>query len=646
MAEETTSNSESESDYSPLLAKMLNVDPKQAGSISLSGLGRKIVGAESAEYKKKLDEVTAAQNAMIAALDARKNRIDPGALALAAGFFAPTRTGTFGENLGLALGNLSKVQEQESNNAATAAKMKYELAKSGLADEETMAKLGLSAVKALTPKLTKLQQQVVAEGLDPNSVEGRQRLVMLQFLETATPEVKDYFYLTGKLPEGVAMPSSGAPAAPAVGGAPAPAAPAGGGAPAPPVASGYGAYSQQKRLESQATQEMKEFAAMSGLSLSDPSFATRFSAYKNERELIPVAARMGLNLDIPEDKAKVRAEMQRAEFIKTNPEVAKALATFGGDPLNPADLRKVQAMLTTERSMEGKGDLKKYLLSFNGDPSNPADLKKAAQMLKDDLALERESKVVTIKTAKMQAARLGQEIAENTRAGNIAGNAAVATRAGVPYDPVSLPAGMTPKEAAVWRADQMKEANKYIAEKITPFVNTVDEDITNLERAKALNAKLPGVGSLTFGIPGIGTVAKATTGAKAQYEEFDSLASQAAAQNKIPNNPSVSNADLKFMERGVFNSDKERSSNDTIISFMVEQRKRDKDYYRFMSNYAAVNGKLGPTANRAWRDYADANPITVRDSKGAIILNPNRVTAEQFYSMPTTRYDAQGRPIQ
>ena len=162
MSEEAAVESESGSGYSPLLGKMLNLDPKQAGEISLSGLGRRIVGSESAEYKKKLDEVTAAQNAMIAALDARKNRIDPGALALAAGFFAPTRTGSFGENLGMALGNLSKAQEQESNNAAASAKMRYELAKSGLADEETMAKLGLSAIKSLTPKLTKIQQQVMA----------------------------------------------------------------------------------------------------------------------------------------------------------------------------------------------------------------------------------------------------------------------------------------------------------------------------------------------------------------------------------------------------------------------------------------------------------------------------------------------------
>ena len=621
---------------------MLNISPETVGNISLSGLGRQIVGSESEAYKKKLAEVTEAQNAMIASLEARKNRIDPGALALAAGFFAPTKTGTFGENLGLALGNLSKVQEQESANATNAAKMRYELAKSGLADEETMAKLGLSAVKSLTPKLTKLQQQVMAEGLDPNTPAGRQRLIMLQFLETATPEVKEYFYSTGKLPEGVAMPLSGAPAAPAKAGAPLPA-PSG----APPVApSGYGAFAREKQMEARATQEMKEFAAMSGLSLSDPSFATKFSSYKNNKDLIPVAARMGLNVDIPEDAAKVRAEMQRAEFIKTNPEVAKALATFGGDPLKPADLQKAQTMLTSERSMESKGDLKKYLLSFNGDPNKPEDLRRAAQMLKDDLALERESKTQTIKTAKLQAARLGQEITENTRAANMPAIAAAAQRSGVPLEPLNLPPGTTPKEAAAMRTEQLKEANKYITENITPYVNTIDQDITDLERAKALNSKLPGVGSLTFGIPGVGTVAKATTGAKAQYEEFDALASKAAAQNKIPNNPSVSNADLKFMERGAFNSDKERSSNDTIISFMIEQRKRDKDYYRFMSNYAAVNGKLGPTANRAWRDYADSNPITVRDSKGAIVLNPNRVTPEQFYSMPTTRYDAQGRPIQ
>jgi hypothetical protein len=216
----------------------------------------------------------------------------------------------------------------------------------------------------------------------------------------------------------------------------------------------------------------------------------------------------------------------------------------------------------------------------------------------------------------------------------------------VPYAPVGVPAGMTLKEAATLRAEQLKDSNKWIDENITPSVNTIDSDITDLERAKALNAKLPGVGSMTFGIPGVGTVAKATTGAKAEYEEFDALASKAAAQNKIPGNTSVSNADLQFMERGVFASNKERSSNDTIINFMLEQRKRDKDYYKFMSNYAAVNGRLGPAAISAWREYVDNNPITTRDKNGAITLNPSRKSPEAYFSMPRVQYDAQGRQIQ
>jgi len=619
VSEETKSIAESEGNYSPLLGKMLNISPETVGNISLSGLGRRIVGSESDAYQKKLDEVTKAQNAMIAALDARKNRIDPGALALAAGFFSPTKTGTFGENLGLALGNLSKAQEQESTNSAAAAKMRYELARSGLADEETMAKLGLSAIAKLTPPMTALQRQVMAEGLDPTSVAGRQRLVLLQFLSTATPEVKDYFYSTGRLPEGVAMPT--APSAPKAvpaeaGAAGSPTAPAEMGATAPTqvsAPSGYGDFAAQKLLN---------------------------------KELIPLAARMGKNLNVPAEAAEVRSQAQREAFNQANPEVAKALATFGGDPLKQEDLKKAQTMLSSERSLDKMGDLKKYILANSLDPSNPAHLRLAGEMLKRDIELETQSKAATLRNMKLQSAKLSQEIAENARTGNVAGNAAVAARAGVPLEPSNLPPNMTYKEFAAMRTEQLKEANKYITENITPYVNTVDTDISDLERAKALNQKLQNVGSLAYQIPGIATVAKATSGQKAQYEVFDSLASKAAAQNKIPNNPSVSNADLKFMERGVFNSDKERSSNDTIISFMIEQRKRDKDYYRFMSNYAAVNGKLGPNANRAWRDYADSNPITIRDSKGDVVINPNRMTPEQFYSMPVTRYDANGRPIQ
>lgn len=578
MSEETATGTESDSGYSPLLGRMLNLDPKQAGEISLSGLGRRIVGSESLEYKKKLDEVTKAQDAMIAALDARKNRIDPGALALAAGFFAPTRTGSFGENLGLALGNLSKAQEQESTNAANAAKMRYELAKSGLADEETMAKLGLSAVKSLTPKMTKYQQQLLSEGVDPSSPAGIERIKQMSALENATAEQKAFF-------------------------------------------------------------------AETGISPTDPNVATKFAQWSRLKPLREVAGELGVDVNTPAGEEKARQHLQGKTFTAQNPEIAKELQIIGGNPLNPEDVKRAQASLQRKAAAAANPKIAEYLQSFNGDPNNPADLKKAAEMLKRDLLTESATKEQNLKNARLQAAQLSQQITENTRNGNVAGIAGAAQRAGVPFEPLNLPPGTTPKEAAAMRAEQLKESNKWITENITPNVNTVDEDIANLERAKALNAKLTDVGSLAFQIPGISTLAKAKTGKKAEYEEFDALASKAAAQNKIPGNTSVSNADVKFMERGVFASDKERSSNDTIIGYMLEQRKRDKDYYRFMSNYAAINGKLGPAAIGAWREYVDNNPITVRDKNGAITINPSRISSEQYFSMPRVRYDAQGRQI-
>jgi hypothetical protein len=560
---------------------------------------------------------------MIASLEARKNRIDPGALALAAGFFSPTKTGTFGENLGLALGNLTKTQEQESTNAANAAKMRYELAKSGLADEETMAKLGLSAVKSLTPKMTALQQQVMAEGFDPTSVAGRQRLVVLQFLSTATPELKEYFYATGQMPGGTSVPAAPittAPAQPSV--VPGPAKPETEGLseagvpppppPPPPTSSltGFAAQQRQKQLEANATPEMKTYAAISGMSLGDPGFAQGFKTYMSNKE-----ARSDQTSEMKEVAAATGTTPGTQEFnrnfaiYRQYKDIMPLAAELGLNIFKPEDLTKLQ------KEAQRRSSLKQ--------------------------AVEAQS----LATAKLNAQKLSQEIAENTRAGNIEGSAAVAQRAGVPFDPASVPAGMTPKEAATMRTKDREASDAWITKNVTPYVNTIDEDIANLERAKALNAKLPGVGSMTFGIPGVGAVAKATTGAKAKYEEFDALASKAAAQNKIPGNTSVSNADLQFMERGVFASNKERSSNDTIINFMLEQRKRDKDYYRFMSNYAAINGKLGPKANAAWREYVDNNPITVRDNNGAVALNPSRISPEQYFSMPRVQYDAQGRQI-
>lgn len=66
-------------------------------------------------------------------LDARKNQtFDPIMMAMAAGFLGPTTTGSFGEALGRAAGQVSKAQEAQYGQDIEAAKSQMELAQAGL----------------------------------------------------------------------------------------------------------------------------------------------------------------------------------------------------------------------------------------------------------------------------------------------------------------------------------------------------------------------------------------------------------------------------------------------------------------------------------------------------------------------------------
>jgi hypothetical protein len=100
------------------------------------------------------------------------------------------------------------------------------------------------------------------------------------------------------------------------------------------------------------------------------------------------------------------------------------------------------------------------------------------------------------------------------------------------------------------------------------------------------------------------------------------------------------------MQLGTYSSDKTPPANKVIIDYQVEQRKRDRDYYRYMNNYATVNGLVSAHAQSEWRKYLDANPITSKDPKtGEISLNKNRMTPEQYFSMPVVRVGADGKEI-
>jgi hypothetical protein len=535
MAEPT----EDTSGYSPLLAQMMKIDPEKIGNVSLSALGRQAMGADSEAYKAAKAEVDAAREAMKSALQDRKGRIDPTFLALAQGFLAPTRTGSFGESLGTAAGAFGKAQEAEVDRNAQLAKMRYELSLKAVDEEKEAARLGLSVVSKLTPQMTAYQKQVQSEGIDPRSPAGINRVKELLAVDKATPE-------------------------------------------------------------------MKAFAGQSGVSLTDPSFAMKFKMFEDTKGLRDIATRLNLNLNDPEQLVKAQQEAQREKFRAENKLVSDALQTFGGDPINPRDLARAQ------------------------------------KIVDENVRLDQSSKRTSIAAQIAQTTRTKQEIDDHIRNGDINAVVTKAMDVGVPIDPKTSYRGLNKIEMAKKRESDLTESGKYIREKISPFTSGIEDDIRDLERALKLNSEIST--GYTYGIGmGIGDLAKLTSGDRAKINEFDSLAALAAKQNRIPGDSNVSNLDVKMMQLGTFSSDKEPSTNKTLLEFKIAQRRRDAEFNKYMADYAAVNGAITPYAEAQWRRYLDANPITIRDDKGKVSINPNRMTYQQYFSMPRVRVDSQGR---
>lgn len=568
--------------YSPLLARMLRIDPNAVDTVSLSALGRTALGADTEDYRQAKEEVDQARAAMVEALQARRSGVDPSMLALASGFLAPTRTGSFGESLGSAVKGYGEAQRQQSQEAAELAKMRYELARGAMQERAAEAKLGLDVASKLTPQLTDLQKQVRAEGLDPSSAEGKARIRELQALKTATPE-------------------------------------------------------------------MREFAARAGVSISDPKFSDLFKQEAKIKPLKEIALRENLDLNDPAQFAKATDIMRSEKLRAAKPEITKMLETFGGDVLKPEDVARAERMLSAKTRREMQPEIAKMLDTFGGSFDKPEDVRKAEKMLADRESQERQQREAAIassrastEASRLQAERTRQEIAEGKRSNmpNVVPQAAAA--AGVPLANVNRYAGMTPKEEIAAREKDKKTAEAYIEKNVTPFMGTVDGDITNLKRALQLNSQIST--GVTYGLPlGIGETAKALSGDRALINEFDSLAALAAKQNRIPGDSNVSNLDVKMMQLGTFSSDKEPSANKVIIEYQLAQRERDRDFNSYLMNYAAVNGVIDSNASVQWRRYLDANPITSRDAKGRIAINKDRMSYQEFFNAPRVKVDAKGR---
>ena len=89
--------------------------------------------AETPEEQSAVQQYRDAQKTLLESLEGRKQLLDPTLLAMAQGFLAPTKTGSFGEALGNVATQLAPVQAAEEKRAQEIAKMRYELAQQNLA---------------------------------------------------------------------------------------------------------------------------------------------------------------------------------------------------------------------------------------------------------------------------------------------------------------------------------------------------------------------------------------------------------------------------------------------------------------------------------------------------------------------------------
>lgn len=89
--------------------------------------------AETPQEQEAVQKYRDAQQRLLESLESRKQLFDPTLLAMAQGFLAPTRTGSFGEAISNVAAQITPVQAAEEKRAQEIAKMRYELAQQNLA---------------------------------------------------------------------------------------------------------------------------------------------------------------------------------------------------------------------------------------------------------------------------------------------------------------------------------------------------------------------------------------------------------------------------------------------------------------------------------------------------------------------------------
>jgi hypothetical protein len=174
------------------------------------------LGAGTPAYEKYQE----AQKALESMLAERENRLfDPTLLAMAQGFLAPTKTGSFGESLGNVAGAVLPAQQAEDKRSMDIAKMRLEMAQQGLQTDIGIKKQqGLNEfltqnTAGVTPEAPSAPQAAAAASVKPQA--GGVTPSVLPAATSAPAPAPAPAPATGGLPSAAPAPTAGAlPSAP------------------------------------------------------------------------------------------------------------------------------------------------------------------------------------------------------------------------------------------------------------------------------------------------------------------------------------------------------------------------------------------------------------------------------------------------
>jgi hypothetical protein len=371
-----------------------------------------------------------------------------------------------------------------------------------------------------------------------------------------------------------------------------------------------------KELQSltNATPDTKDAATYLGKSVSDIT-PDDYQRYLQDKNLIPLATSMGLDLKDPKQR------------------------------------RAVQIRSNYEENLTKLNDRQKFYLAQikDGDPTNPEHMKQVADKISQESNLDLTSKAAQIARDRAQAqaaitqdARARQELSQNTINGNPGPAIEKAKQLGVPApNPTAVAPGLSPLQQQQKNIKDSESFRQHL-DKVSENVdfNKLDESISNTQKAIDIIKKTP-TGGITSLIPGANTVRDALDSNRQLMQKYSNLSINSVRPAGMSR---MTNMDLGFLQKSTYSPTSNDTTNLEIAQAQLAQMKLMRNYLGFMNNAYTV-GHSRPDAENYWGNYLSANPVVVKDKSGNTVPNPTRMEYQQYFTAPRKQYDSKGNEI-